>query len=105
MERSVIRGQPIPDDAALHPGYKAIDGASCPQGDKIDIADVISGYDPLTDLISNFVHLATSGANTTVSVDTDGSGTSYTQIATIASVTGLNLNDLITDGNLVVHHT
>src|SRR6266478_4051994 len=23
MERSVIRGQPVPDYAALHPGYKA----------------------------------------------------------------------------------
>ena len=74
-------------------------------GDKIDLANVISTYDPLTMAIANFVQLATSGSNTTVSVDTDGSGTSYTQIATIQGVTGLSLSDLITDGNLIVHHT
>jgi Ca2+-binding RTX toxin-like protein len=72
--------------------------------DKIDIADVISGYDPATDAIANFVQLATSGSDTQLKVDTDGSGTSYTQIATISGVTGLNLSDLITDGNLIVHH-
>lgn len=74
-------------------------------GDKIDIANVISGYDPLTDAIANFVELTTSGGNTHLKVDTDGSGTSYTEIATLAGVTGLNLNDLVTDGNLIVHHT
>jgi Ca2+-binding RTX toxin-like protein len=74
-------------------------------GDKIDIANVISGYDPLADAIGNFVELTTGGGSTQLKVDTDGSGTSYTQIATISGVTGLNLNDLITDGNLIVHHT
>ncbi|HEY1614377.1 MAG TPA: calcium-binding protein [Rhizomicrobium sp.] len=73
--------------------------------DKIDISDVISTYDPATDAIANFVQLATSGSDTQLKVDTDGSGTSYTQIATISGVTGLNLTDLITDGNLIVHHT
>ena len=54
---------------------------------------------------SGTVSSYTSGGSTQVKVDTDGSGTSYTQIATLSGVTGLNLNDLITDGNLIVHHT
>ena len=91
--------------ATAETGVSIIWDFNTSQGDKIDLADVVSGYDPLTMAIANFVQLGTSGANTTVSVDTDGTGTSYTQIATLASVTGLNLTDLITDGNLIVHHT
>jgi Ca2+-binding RTX toxin-like protein len=91
--------------ATAESGVSIISDFNTSDGDKIDLADVVSGYDPLTMAIANFVQLGTSGANTTVSVDTDGSGTSYTQIVTLASVTGLNLNDLITDGNLIVHHT
>lgn len=86
-------------------GIDTITDFSTGQGDKIDIADVISTYDPATMAIANFVQLATSGSDTQVKVDTDGSGTSYHQIATIQGVTGLSLSDLITDGNLIVHHT
>jgi Ca2+-binding RTX toxin-like protein len=78
------------------------------QSDKIDIADVLDGhYDPVHDAIADFVSLTTSGSNTLLKVDLDGTGGTYspTQIATLTGVTGLNLNDLITDGNLVVHHT
>jgi len=86
-------------------GVSTIADFTTSDGDKIDLADVISTYDPATMAIADFVHVATSGSDTTVSVDTAGSGSSYTQIATIAGVTGLNLTDLIADGNLVVHHT
>ena len=78
---------------------------STSDGDKLDIADVISGYDPLADAIANFVQVAVVSGNTQIKVDTDGSGTSYTQIATLTGVTGHTLSDLITDGNLIVHHT
>ena len=86
-------------------GVDTINNFNTSNGDKIDIADVISTYDPLSMLISNFVELTTSGSNTQVKVDTDGSGSSYTQIATIEGVTGLSLATLISDGNLIVHHT
>jgi len=86
-------------------GVDTITDFNTSQGDKIDLADVISTYDPATMAIANFVQLATSDSDTQVKVDTDGSGTSYTQIATIQGVTGLNLTDLIADGNLIVHHT
>jgi Ca2+-binding RTX toxin-like protein len=91
--------------ATAETGVATIMDFNTTDGDKIDLADVISTYDPLTMAIANFVQLATSGSDTQVKVDTDGSGTSYTQIATIQGVTGLNLADLITDGNLIVHHT
>jgi Ca2+-binding RTX toxin-like protein len=91
--------------ATAETGVATIMDFNTSDGDKIDLADVISTYDPATMAIANFVQIATSGSDTQVKVDTDGSGTSYTQIATIQGVTGLNLADLITDGNLIVHHT
>jgi Ca2+-binding RTX toxin-like protein len=95
--------------ASAETGVDTISNFDTGKGDKLDIADMLSLYDPATDplqtAINNFVELNTSGGNTQVKVDMDGSGTSYTQIATLSGVTGLNLHDLITDGNLIVHHT
>jgi Ca2+-binding RTX toxin-like protein len=74
-------------------------------GDKIDISDVISAYDPLTDTITDWVQITTSGANSLLKVDTDGTanGTSWTQIATIIGVTGLTDEAaLVANGNLIV---
>jgi Ca2+-binding RTX toxin-like protein len=75
------------------------------QNDKIDISDVLAGhYNLLQDAISDFVSLTTSGGSTLLNIDLDGSGSSQssTQIASLAGVTGLNLNDLIENGNLIV---
>jgi Ca2+-binding RTX toxin-like protein len=95
--------------ATAETGVTTIADFNTTDGDKLDIADLIPTYDPSTDpyqiAINNFVELTTSGGDTQVKVDTDGSGTSYTQIATLSGVTGLNVSDLITDGNLIVHHT
>jgi Ca2+-binding RTX toxin-like protein len=74
-------------------------------GDRIDISDVLSGhYNPLQDAIDDFVTLTTSGSNTLLKVDLDGTGGTYspTQIATITGVTGLNVDDLVSSGHLLV---
>jgi Ca2+-binding RTX toxin-like protein len=75
-------------------------------GDKIDIKDVISGYDPATMAITDWVQITTSGSNSILKVDTDGTGSGHTwqQIATIVGVTGLTDEAaLVASGNLVVH--
>jgi Ca2+-binding RTX toxin-like protein len=74
-------------------------------GDNIDIHDVLTGhYDPLTQAIADFVTLTTSGSNTLLKIDLDGTGGSYspTTIATISGVTGLSLSEMITDHHLIV---
>jgi len=74
-------------------------------GDKIDISDVLQGhYDSVRDAIADFVYLTTSGSDTLVKVDLDGTGTAYspTAIATIQGVTGLDLDSLIADHHLIV---
>jgi Ca2+-binding RTX toxin-like protein len=78
---------------------------STAQGDAIDISDVISLYDSLNDVITDWVEMATSGSDTILKVDQDGTGTTYgwTQIATITGVTGLTDEAaLVTNGNLIV---
>lgn len=74
------------------------------EGDAIDIADLLTGYNPLSDTISDFVSLSESGGHTTLAVDKDGTGGTYsfTDVARIDSTTGLDLNDMITNGELLI---
>ena len=53
------------------------------QGDVIDISDLLSGYDPLSDAISDFVQFTDSGSNSILSVDTDGGADNFVQVATL----------------------
>jgi Ca2+-binding RTX toxin-like protein len=70
--------------------------------DKIDIADVLVGYDALTEAITDFVQITTSGSNSILSVDFDGGANNFVQIATIIGVTGLtNEEALETAGTLI----
>ena len=73
--------------------------------DAIDISDLLSSYDPLNDLLADWVEMTTSGTDTILSIDRDGIGGTYsmTQIATIQGVTGLTDEAaLVTNGNLIV---
>jgi len=73
--------------------------------DAIDLSDVLSAYDPMTDLITDWVEMTTSGSDTILKVDRDGTGGTYSlaQIATIQGVTGLtNEEALVSGGQLLV---
>lgn len=74
------------------------------EGDAIDIADLLTGYNPISDTISDFVSLTESGGHTTLAVDKDGTGGTYsfTDVARLTSTTGLDLNDMITNGELLI---
>ena len=75
---------------------------STAEGDAIDIADLISGYDPLTDAISDFVQITDNGTDSIVSVDTNGGADNFVQVATLLNVTGLtDESDLELSGNLI----
>ncbi len=70
--------------------------------DKIDIADVLEGYDALTDAITDFVQITTSGSNSILSVDADGGANNFVQIATLIGITGLTDEEsLETAGKLI----
>lgn len=70
--------------------------------DKIDISDVLSGYDPLTHAISDFVQITDNGTDSFLAVDVNGGADHFVQIATLYGVTGItDENALETSGNLV----
>ena len=82
---------------------------STAQGDKLDIADILTGFgfNGSTMHLSDWMHLTVSAGNTTVSMDRDGLGTAYgfTNIATLNGVTGLpDVDTMVANGTLVISH-
>ena len=76
------------------------------QGDSINIADVLSGYDPLTDDIANFVRLVQNGSDTELQINADGdAGGAFVTAAMILGGTGLDLATLIGNGGIVADHS
>ena len=72
------------------------------QGDALDISDLLQGYDPLTDMISDFVQITESGGNSILSIDADGGGDHFVQIATLYYTTGItDIQSLEDNGNLI----
>ncbi len=72
------------------------------EGDSLDIADILSGYDPLSDAISDFVQVTSDGQHTRIAVDADGGGDDYEVIATLYGIVGLgNAQALEDDGTLI----
>jgi hypothetical protein len=82
-----------------------VSGFSIANGDSIHLEDVLTGYDPVHDALANFVQEATSGGNTTFSVDPTGSGTfTAGPLITLGGVTGLDdVATLVANGHLIVH--
>lgn len=71
-------------------------------GDKLNISNILQGYDPLTDAIADFVKLVNSGGDTEVQINADGDfGGAFTAIAIFDGGISQTLAQLITAGNLV----
>ncbi len=61
---------------------------SISQGDKIDIGDLLVGWNGQASTLGNYVHVTTSGNNTVISIDRDGTGTTYTN-TTLVTLDGV----------------
>lgn len=73
------------------------------EGDKLDLSDLLVSYDPIVDLITDFVQITDNGVHSYVSVDTDGGADNFQQIAQLSSVTGLTDEaTLESNGTLIV---
>ncbi len=74
------------------------------EGDKIDISDLLIGYDPLTDAINDFVSFTSTGVNDAhgaMLVDADGGGDNYVLISYLTDQPNLDADTLETSGNLI----
>lgn len=70
--------------------------------DSIDISDLLVGYDPLTDAITDFVQITDDGVNSTLSVDADGGANAFVAIATLTGKIGLTDEEALeTSGTLI----
>ncbi len=78
---------------------------SAAQGDAINIADVLEGYDPLSDNIADFIKLVQVGSDTQIQINADGQGADFAVAALVLGGTGADLATMVANGSLVVDHT
>lgn len=85
-------------------GVDTVKDFSTVEGDRIDIRDLLSEYDPVNDVLADFVQFTNSGNKSNLMVDIDGAGTAYafTQIASISGYNDLDAETLVASGNLLV---
>lgn len=71
--------------------------------DVIDITDLLTAYDPMTDALTDFVQITDDGTHSTLAVDADGGADNFVAVASILNVTGLtDENALASSGALLV---
>ena len=63
------------------------------EGDSIDLRDLLEGYDPGSDSITDFLAISASGFDAVISVDIDGAGSAHgmAQVALVKDAAGLDL--------------
>lgn len=76
---------------------------SLAQGDKIDIHDLLVGWNPASSNIANYLNVTTSGNNTVISIDRDGTGTTYTAPTTLVTLenTHTTLDELVQQHHII----
>ena len=72
-------------------------------GDVLDISDLLIGAPALNvGNVGQYLDIRESGSDSIISIDRDGAGSTYgfQDFAVLPGVTGLNLNTLLTNGNI-----
>lgn len=74
------------------------------QGDALKLSDLLIGYTQGTSDINDFVSFTVNGSNTSLVIDRDGAGITYNDqsIATLSNVTGLVVDDLFNNNQIIV---
>ncbi len=70
--------------------------------DVLDLAALLTAYDPASDVVADFVALSEAGGNTTVSIDQAGGGNHTTDVVELTGVTGLDLATLVASSHITV---
>ena len=99
-------------DSYIFQGVEIVDGNlnrvvgfSQTDGDTIILENVLQGYDPLTDAISDFITMSTT-THTYLSIDIDGAGSTYSSISNVIRIENItawsSVDDMITQGDLLL---
>lgn len=70
--------------------------------DVLNLTDILTGYDPLTSVLSDFVYFTNVGPNTRVYVDGNGGGNNFNLLAVFMDGVPGTAQDLLNSGNLVL---
>lgn len=71
--------------------------------DRIDLSNLLQGYDPVTSAITDWVQITTKGKDSILKVDIDGGGNNFVQVGLILGNTALtDEQKLVHDGQLLV---
>ena len=68
----------------------------------LDLSELISAFDPATDVVSDFIALSDNGTDTTVQISPTGSGGAAEDVVELTGVSGTDLASLIAAGSVVV---
>lgn len=90
------------ESATAYSGVDALKDFKTRQGDAIDISDLLTAFDPLSDALSDFVRIARSGKDGALQIDPDGGTDTFTSIAIITGGRALITQDLLDQGHLIV---
>lgn len=84
-------------------GTDTIQSFRMQDGDALDFSDLLDGYDPLADAITDFVSTREENGDTIVSVDTDGTSTAASayDVVILDNISGLNIQDMVNNNNLI----
>ena len=66
----------------------------------LDISNILNGYDPLTDSLSDFATVTNDDGVSNVWIDSTGSGGNFTNVVSVFNNDSLSIDDLIADANL-----
>ena len=85
-------------------GTDVITDFSVAEGDKLDISDILApAYNPLTDVIEDFVQITEVGASSFVTIDADGGADNFFTTVITLNETGLtDVQALVNNGTLIV---
>ena len=77
-------------------------GFSLAQGDKIDISDLLVGWNGSASTLGNYLHVTNSNGNTVISIDRDGAGSTYTN-TTLVTLDGVQTtyDELVTQQHII----
>ena len=75
---------------------------SLADGDKLDVSDLLQGYDPLNDLITDFVQITDNGTHSYLKIDVDGGADNFVQVAQVSFTTGLTDEDALETGGTLI---
>lgn len=85
--------------------FAAIDsivGFNQAEGDALDISDLLTGYDPSSDFIMDFVQITEYGSSSALAVDSNGGGNAFVFVALLYNASGLtDVHALEQNGTLI----